>query len=123
MEFISTYWQVIVAILGVGLALLYAASQGKLVILLAKAWGTAVLWASDALNNVSDEDFTAWATLIHDKLPVWAKPFISVGVIKSALISLRNALVAEMGEDKTSEELAGGRSLAVRNAIDLALNR
>ncbi len=87
----------VVAILAVILAVLYAYSKGALLDKLALAWGVIVAMAKEVLASIPEKDFEDWATVIYDVLPAWAARFTSVTAIKRTLMKWRDLMVAKQG--------------------------
>ena len=91
------HYELIVGIVAVVLAGVYASYKGIALDLVAQAWGVIVGMAKDVLVSIPESDFEVWAMMIYDALPTWAAAFTSPGALKTTLMKWRDLLAAKYG--------------------------
>lgn len=108
-EWLMQYLNVILPVLAVIVALAYLwlkDRSGKLALeKIAEVWALIVNLAVDVLASIPEEEFAQLAGIIHAALPAMAKLFVSQEWIKNTLMSLRKALVDELGQEQGKAEV------------------
>ena len=98
MDWILANMRLVLEIVAVVVAILYAAYTKKLLPLIAEVWALIVACAKGNIVGIPDAFLEQVAHEIHDVLPSWLKLVVSVSVIRDVLIRLRDSLVADTGQ-------------------------
>lgn len=94
MEWILEHWQLVLSVLAVAMAIVYAIAKGEALTLAAQTFALVVALARQYLAAIPESEFDQWAAAIWRALPSWMRLFISAAAIKSWLLAWRDKLVA-----------------------------